>query len=158
MQIGDTLTMAEYNKIIYLLRQNTEISNNVQLSDDEIITDMFKMKVSFDGGVYTDDGIIINNSTGITLSINLYDKLLHFGIPYLKVNLYEVDKFHDNLDLSHAKHITKIKRLYNTTSYHISGLNNDKVLILTYDAEVYWDLSNSDYEYIKSLRLDSSPG
>jgi len=153
MNIGDSLTTKEFNKIIYLLRQNRQISESITLGTDVIESVIGNLDITITGGEFTDTGILVSNTDGLDLTIKLSDKVLHFGVPYLRLTVYTVDNYHEETEASKIKTSQLDVKLYPTTNKHVNGLTGDRVKIIGYDAEVYLDLSSSDYEYITGLRL-----
>lgn len=153
MQIGDTLTTKEFNKIIYLLRQNQNVIDGIEIGTETINTSICDLEFTINGGVFTDAGILVSNTDGLDLTVKMLNCKINFGVPYLRLTVYSVNNYHEQTEPSKVKTQQLNIKLYPTTNRHIDGLSGDRVKIIGYNAEVYLDLSSSDYEYIKGLRL-----
>ena len=118
--LQDKLTMAEYNNIVSLLRQNVTHTEDIRIKE-EINGTYGKYLFDIDGCVIVDNGILVNSETvSAGLSVKLIDPIFHQSSYVLKLTVVHftdvnvLDDVTDNYKVVDTLEINLVKDTWTT--------------------------------------------
>ena len=156
--IGDSLTTSQFNSIVQLIRANTNITEDIRISTDTVITDYANYDFSFDDGIILDNGIEVTNST--TLKCKLSNPVFHYSNYTLNIKALRITNTNsEDDDDTDNKTIIDISTVLTNKEFVDIDTSNlqvgdiilyDCIVNITHDKSVIQD-------WIHSIELSANP-
>lgn len=141
--IGDTLSVDDFNKIIYLLKKNNEALTIPVVLGKDFENDYCKLEWTESNPIYTDKGLVVTSNSSYQVNINnrLFQFVPHkLKITYLNVNALDYE--------GNPSEFTKSTKEIDFTNSGAKELKTDIATnnIILYNAEIIIDLNSKEYK------------
>ena len=152
--IGDSLTISEFNGIISILRNNIKFNENIKINTSTVKGDFGSYTFNFNEATIVDDGVLITNETLSSIgTVKLINPTFPNSRYYLDLKVYSIDNINidDNNYLESGETVTQLTiPLERDVEANIPFETLDMNNIISFDAKIRIDhndlvIKGSDY-------------
>lgn len=138
-RLGDTLTTADYNAYVSLLKYNTSLSENFTIDNPTIKGIYADYEFNFENATIVDNGLLVTNETkSATNSVKLKNPIFknsNYNLKFKVMSITDYNMLNEGTDnITYTDFEIILKNSNNTVNLDLSSYDNG--LVILFDVEV----------------------